>query len=225
MIFQYFVEVTMKKYFVLAVISLGILLSACGGKVQEMKEVAEAIQKAPEAAQKMEQANNEGQKRYEQRRAKGDTLAIHFNELMKYLPQNVDGYKAEEPTGSTTNSMGFSLSQVERKFTKPGTDGNESYIHLTIVDYNAGYAFYAGLTYWAAMDIQQETTEGYQKTFKPGIEYSVAYEEYTKSNKTAKVTYSLGYRFLLTMEANNQSNTDLLKDIAKRMDLKKLASL
>jgi hypothetical protein len=213
------------KYFVLAIMTLGLILSSCGEKAKEMKEVAEAIQKAPEAAKKMEQANNEGTKRYEERRAKGDTLAMHFNELMKFLPQNVDGYKAEDPSGSTTNSMGFSLSQVERRFTKPGADGSESYIHITLVDYNAGYAFYSGLTYWAAMDISTETTEGFQKTFKPGIEYSVGFEEFTKSSKTAKVTYSLGYRFLLTMDANNQGNTDLLKDIAKRMDLKKLASL
>jgi hypothetical protein len=210
------------KYFVLAILTFGLLFTSCGEKAKEIKDVAEIMNKAPEAAKKMEQANNEGTKRFEQRRAKGDTLAMHFNELMKYLPQNVDGYKAEEPSGSTTNSMGFSLSQVERRFNK---EGNDSYIHITIMDYNAGYAFYAGLTYWAAMDIQQETTEGFQKTFKPGIDYSVGFEEYTKSSKTAKVTYSLGYRFLLTMEANNQSNTDMLKSIAQKMDLKKLASL
>ena len=213
------------KYVVLAILTYGIIFTSCGEKTKELKQVAEAVQKAPDVAQKMEQANNESAKRLEQRKAKGDTLAMHFNELMKYLPQNVDGYKAEEPTGSTTNSMGFSLSQVERKFTKSGSDGNGSYINITIMDYNQGYAFYSGLTYWAAMEMSNENTEGFQKTFKPGFEYSAGFEEYSKSNKTAKVTYGLGYRFLLTMEANNQSNTDFLKGIAMKMDLKKLSSL
>lgn len=215
----------MKKYFALVIMTFGLLLSSCGEKAKEMKDAAEIMQKAPEAAQKMEQANNEGAKRYAQRRAKGDTLAINFNELMKYLPQNIPDYKAEEPKGSTNNSIGFSLSQVEKRFTKSGSDGSENHITISIMDYNQGYAFYSGLTYWAAMEISTESTEGYQKTFKPGIENTIGLEEYTKSNKTAKVTYSLGYRFLLTMEANNQSNTKFLKSIAGKIDLKKLASL
>ena len=50
------------------------------------------------------------------RRAKGDTLAMHYTELQKFLPTVLDGYTAKEPDGSTVNMMGASYSNAEIRF-------------------------------------------------------------------------------------------------------------
>ncbi len=198
---------------------------SCGEKADEMKEAMKVLQNAPEIAKKAEEAQKsmtKADEKLKERRAKGDTLAMHYSKLQEYLPKSISGYEAEDPTGETANYGMYSFSTAGIKFKKSGGSDN---IKIQLVDYNAAYGMYSGLTVWAAMGISIDNDQKYEKTFDPGIHDAVAYEEFNKKNKDAKVTYALGYRFLLTIEASNQNGTDYIKGVANSMNLKNLASM
>ncbi len=66
-----------------------------------------------------------------ERRAKGDTLAMPFADLEKYLPQSVDGYTAEKPDGASVNMGKMSYSGANIRFKKDNGD----WVKVSIVDY------------------------------------------------------------------------------------------
>ena len=51
------------------------------------------------------------------------------------------------------------------------------------------------------------------------------WESLRKKQKDASVVLGLGDRFLLTIEGNNQKDCEFLKEVARSMDLSKLASI
>jgi len=213
---------TILRLFALSIF-LTFILSSFGEKVDELKNTMEVMKNLPEAAQNLEEATNLADKKLQERKAKGDTLAMNFKDLMLYLPASLDGFKADEPEGSTTNSMGFSFSQVSRNFTKMVGDQEQS-IRIELIDYNAGYSYLSGLAYWTNLNISTETTNGFERTVKTNIENVYAYEKFQKDSKNASIMYVLGYRFILNIEGNNVENFDLVKNVANKIDLKKLAA-
>ncbi len=214
----------MKKYIVL-IVTIGLFVASCGEKFDELKQAAEVIQKAPEIADNIQQDAARAEKRLEERRAKGDTLALHFSELMKYLPTSIEGYTAEEPTGSTTNTGEYSVTNVYAGFYKENAVGERSSIRVQIYDYNQGYAGFAFVTMWASMGMSVESTDGWQKTFDTGIEDVFAYEDYRHDGQRTELFYAIGYRFYMTIAVDNVEGTDFARSIAKKVDIKKLASL
>ena len=213
----------MKNLFLYLVAVSVILIVSCGEKYEELKNAAEVIKNAPEAAEEMSKSVDLAEKKREERRAKGDTLALHFSELQKYLPESLSGLKSEEPNGQTTNVTGFSMSTIERDYV--AENGSNRSVKIVLMDYNESYAMFAGVTYWTALGMSTETNDGFTKSVKSDITDVAGFEEYSKSARTAKISYAVGYRFLLTIEENEATGTDYIKDIAKKIDLKKLASL
>lgn len=200
-----------------------IVLSACGEKIDELQNTMEVMKNLPEAAEKLEETTNLAEQKIQERKAKGDTLAMNFKELINYLPASIDGFTAEEPDGSTTNSMGFSFSQASRTFNKTVGDNQQS-IRIELIDYNASYAYLSGLAYWTNLNISTENTKGFERTSKTNIENAFAYEKFQTDTKSGGITYVLGYRFILNVEGNNVDNFDVIKNAANKIDLKKLAS-
>jgi len=199
------------------------VLSSCGGKIDELQNTMEVLKELPEVSQKMEETVNLAEQRINERKAKGDTLAMNFKDLMVYLPESLDGYVSEEPEGSTTNSMGFSFSRVSRTFTKTVGEQQQS-IRMELIDYNASYAYLSGLAYWTNLNISTENTKGFERTVKTDIENVFAYEKFQTDTKNGSITYVVGYRFILNVEGNNVDNFDIIKNAANKIDLKKLAS-
>lgn len=212
----------MKKFSIFLVFGACLLLAGCGEKMKEIKHAGEIIQKAPEAADKMDDLQQKAETRLAERRKVGDTLAVHFTKLQEFLPKNVSDYTLETPQGATTGMGGFSFSSAEYNFTK---DNGESRIRISIVDYNASYATWAGFASWAILGLKTENQDGWIKTFPVKINDIYALEEYSRNSKIAKATYAVGYRFLLTIEANNQISTNFVKSIANRMNLLELAKM
>lgn len=210
------------RILVLTFVSIA-LLSSCGEKVEELQNTMEVMKNLPDAAEKMEETTNLAEKKIQERKAKGDTLAMNFKDLMLYLPASIDGFTAEEPEGSSTNSMGFSFSQVSRRYTKTAGDQQQS-IRLELIDYNASYAMLSGLAYWTNLNISTENTKGFERTAKTGIENVFAYEKFQTDSKRGSITYVLGYRFILNVEGDNVDNFDVIKNAANKIDLKKLAA-
>lgn len=218
----------MKLFTVLLTITV-ILLASCGGKeAQELKDTMDAfdaVSKLADAGEKMEEHTAIAEKRMAERKAKGDTIALHFEKLQEYLPASVSGYTAEEPYGQSFNAMGMSYSEASRKFVKTNSDGSQNFIEVKIIDYNESYHIYSGLTAWVSAGISVENSDGFERGYKTDIDYAYGWEKYSKQTKDASVLIAVGFRFLVTIEANNQNGTDDLKKIANSINLKKLANM
>ena len=214
----------MKKSILSVVLISVFIIAGCGEKAKEMQQAMDIIQKAPEIAKNMEQGTKDAEKRRQERIKKGDTLAIPFTELQKFLPENISGYTAGEIDGQTTNITGFSVTEVKRNFTKRVPAGDENYIRIELYDYNQAGQLYEGLTAVWALGISVESTEKSEKTFTPGFSPAVGFQSYNKKSKEASVTIGIAWRFYLTMHANNQTSCDYLIGIANSMRLKELAN-
>ena len=213
----------MKNLFVFVIVISFLFLASCGEKYDEIKNAAEAIKNAPEAMEDMSKSIDNAEKRRNDRRAKGDTLALHFSELGKYLPESLPGLKSEEPNGQTTSLTGFSMSTMEREYVAEDASGRR--VRITLMDYNESYEMFAGVAYWATLGLSTETSDGFQRSFKSDIADVAGFEEYSKNSKTAKLNYAIGYRFLLTIEEDEATGIDFIKDVAKKIDLKKLSGM
>jgi ABC-type glycerol-3-phosphate transport system substrate-binding protein len=219
----------MKKF--LVIISASIFafgLVSCGGKkAGDEKTEEESVNTSTNPldaltnmAKDAENGNDAAQAKLKERRAKGDTLAMPYAELIKYLPTSVNGYKAGEPDGSSINMPGASYSTANITFTKDNGDN----IKVTLMDYNAAYGMYSSMTgMWAlgmSVDSPDEKAEGVKFDGNIG-----GWEDYHKKSHDASITLGVGYRFWVSVEGTNQDGIDFVKSVAKTMDLKKLDNL
>ncbi|MCZ2132278.1 MAG: hypothetical protein LC116_03645 [Bacteroidetes bacterium] len=211
-----------------ACVAFTLVMSGCGGcdKINEIQQVAENVQELSKAAENSQEAVNAAEQRRDERRKRGDTLAMPYQELQKYLPSSVDGYTAEDPSGSTMNITGMSYSTAKRDFVRSSeASGETSRISVELFDYNSAFDIYSGLTILWGANFSMEDDEKYTKTFDSGIKDVTGFEEYYKKDKNANVTYAIGGRFILTIKADGeQSGTDFAKGIVKSMNLSELAS-
>ncbi len=212
----------MKKHLLITLpLSLSMFFVACGGKADEVKEEEKAnnpLEALENYAEESQQAQGDAEKKIAERKAKGDTLAMPYEDLMKYLPEDIDGYKKGEPDGASINMPGSSYSTANADYTN---DKGER-VKVTIVDYNQAYAMYSGLTaMWAfSVDTPEEKSQGVK------IDDKVAgWEQFKKKSGDAVITLGVGYRFWVQVEADNQKDTEWVKSVAKSIDLDKLASM
>ncbi len=212
----------MKKLNITAIVlSTALLLTSCGGASDEEiieetgpSNALEALMNIEETAKELEDKIEEHQNTLEERKANGDTLAMHYEELMKLLPDAISGYTKGEPTGGTINAPGASYSTAEVKFTNDaGKD-----IKVTLVDYTAAYALYQGATAMWAMGMSVDTPTEKANGIKFNDNIS-GWEVYQKKSKNATLTLGIGSRFLLNIEAQEQDDTEFVKEIAKDMEI------
>ena len=208
---------------VLAAITLSLI--SCGGGKKDEEEVAEvkglggALGALAKMGKEMEKSATESKGKQAERRAKGDTLAMPYADLQKFLPV-IDGYKMDEPGGGSVNMTGMSYSNAEAKY----TNDKGNWIKVSIVDYNQAYSMYAAATaMWAmgmSIDTPTEKANGFKLDDKMG-----GWEVFQKKSKEATVTLGVGERFWVNVEANEQSGTDFVKGIAKSIDIAKLSAM
>lgn len=177
--------------------------------MKELKDTAEAMHQVSKAAENVTAAADESKKVIDERKAKGDTVAMPYAELQKFLPESLSGYKLEEaPSGASQNMGGFSMSNAEQKWVSTGGDtNNPARVHISIVDFGGGEA---GYTMSAAplMAMNFSTEDAHQRTqsLKLDVPYTWASENYNKDNKEARVTAITRYRYTINVEATNQAD-------------------
>lgn len=203
----------------LVAVALCVLMSGCGAenKVNEIPQTDNTVQSLAESGEK---AKKLIAVRTEERRKRGDTLIMPYQELQKYLPAEVSGYTAQAPEGKSTNNGDG-----------PFTSANRSYINaqgetvmVTIIDYVATPDMLDTYVELSNSDLLVANRRGDRREFDTGIEYSSGWEQYKKRDKSAEVNYVLGGRFLLSVETPNQPDTKFARDIASSMPLKELAA-
>lgn len=181
-------------------------LAGCGEKAQEIKNATSAMQALADAGSKMGDTQKEAEKFYNDRKAKGDTVAVPYAELQKLLPAAPSDYKAaEEPSGSSQSMGGFSMSQAEQTFTKPAAaDGSVPTIKVGIVDFGGTQAAYGMMALPLMMNMSSEDAHHRMQTLKMDLPYTWGSEEYNKDDKSSTVTLVTRYRYVITVEARNQ---------------------
>ncbi len=199
----------------------GLVLSSCGGKLDEAKQAMDNLESMAKSGDKMQEVQNAAEKRRAERRERGDTLAMPYAELQKLLPADISGYMAKEPEGSNSDMIGFSMGQATRRYEKP--DG--SYVTVSLTDWNASEAGWTGATALYSMKYRSDNSSENAGTFQTDDPLVNGSDRFGKQDKNANVTYALGARFLLVVEANNQSDVNFVKNVAEKLDLKKLAKM
>lgn len=152
---------------------------------------------------------------------------MHHEELYKYFPESIEGYKKERPIGSTKSHYKYidgplcSFATVSYK----NNTGNKVKIYLYD---NNPYSIYSDTMSRGnaimSLVMSADTLIENIKSFK--IKNNIdGWESFKKGNKKAIVFLYLGDRFFLYVEADNQKNTEFVKEIARKMNLETLAVL
>ncbi len=209
------------KFYILAI---AILIASCGKEAQEAKQAFDMLKDLPEKAENMQKEVDLAEKKQQERKQRGDTLAMPYKQLQEYLPKSISDYGDAKFSGESMNWGGFSMSKSTAEYTKTQPDGQTHRLSIELVDYNENYGLYAGLIFWSA-GYSIENDDRYEKTFNPGVENVWALEKFEKYDGTAELTYAISYRFLLTLRVDNQKDTEFLKSIAKKIDIPALAKL
>lgn len=205
---------------------VGAGLAGCGEKAQEIKNAANALEAVTQAGGGIVETQKAAEKFYNDRKARGDTVAMPYAELQKFLPSAPSDYAAAEAASGSSQSMGaFSMSQTEQTFTKPaGADGTAPTIKVGIVDFGGTQAAYGMMALPMMMNMSQEDAHRRMQTLKLSAPHTWGSEEYNKDDKSSKVTLITRYRYMITVEALNQGEDkssmvkSLAEDIAKKFE-------
>jgi len=135
---------------------------------------------------------------------------LSTEQLKALLPSEINGIKQSEYNTSAT--AGYSVATGEYK--KDDTTDLE----LTIYDCagEVGAGLYS-VTYWGAMNYQQESSTEYTKT----IDFmgNKAIEHYNKNNHQSELTYVASDRLLVVLKGRNMSPEEV-KSAAEKLNLK-----
>jgi hypothetical protein len=142
---------------------------------------------------------------------------VSFKVLIEYLPQSLDGMKADEPKGETTTAGEWQYSQAETHYRSE--DGNKS-AKVGLFDYAHIPMFYAPFQMILNMNMSTESTEGYERNTKIGG--FPAHEKWRKDGEENEVTILVADRFMVTTTTRGLGE-DSAKKIAESIDLKGLA--
>jgi len=205
---------------------VGVGLVGCGEKAQEVKDAANALEAVAQASGGLVETQKEAEKFYNDRKAKGDTVAMPYADLQKMLPSAPSDYAASgEPSGSSQSMGGFSMSQTEQTFTRPaGADGSAPTIEVGIVDFGGTQAAYGMMALPMMMNLSQEDAHHRMQTLKVDMPYTWGSEEYNKDDKSSKVTLVTRYRYVITVEVRNHGEDksamarSLAEEVAKRFE-------
>ncbi len=149
---------------------------------------------------------------------------VNFKTLQTFLPTvELPGYIRKRPTGQTSSAMGMSSSEAKVVYERQAEqEGGTPSITVTVTDLAGNPA--GGLAAVGfAMDVNEETDEGYKKTIKVQNQYKgLEQATTTPENKSCEISVLVGNRFIVQLEGYL---TDDAAALRKLLDSMKLAQL
>ncbi len=141
---------------------------------------------------------------------------VHFKELMSILaidpPENWQ--VSEKPKGKTLKSpMQVSEAEVEFK------SGDEKKVEIKIVDGLGGMLPFMSM----AQGMEMESSEEYMKPIE--VQGFKGTEKFEYKGKEGEIILPVANRFLVTIEGNGMDDNEVIKQMAGKLDLKKLAGM
>lgn len=197
----------------------GLVLASCGGKLEEAAEAAKNVQSIASSADNVATSMDALTKRVEERRAKGDTVSMSYEELGKRLV-DISGWTADAPTGESVDVPGMSSSTARRVYRQGDRE-----MSVMLMDMNGAAGGYAGMTAMFAMKFKTDNSERTAETVQSQDNMVNGMLEFTKATKAVSGTWGAGGRFVLKIEINGGSSMDEVKTMAEAFGLSKLATL
>lgn len=208
-----------KNYFLIfSILSASYGLISCGA-TDKAKETANNLSALKDMAENISKTAESMNDKQAERKAKGDTLAMPYKDLQAYLPILSDFEKDGNPEGESMNMTGMSFSVASQKYKR----GVES-IKVSITDYNAAYSAFMGVTALMNAGFSVENDNEIARGVDLGIVGLKGYESIKKKEKNGSLLVAAADRFFISVEGSNIENAEVLKDVAKSIDLKGLAS-
>jgi hypothetical protein len=144
---------------------------------------------------------------------------VDFRELRALLPETVNGLARTDARGERSSGFGMSTSQATGEY---GT-GDRS-MTLTITDSGTLTGLLAFTQAWAALDIDQESDTGFERTFK--LKGHPAHISYSSDSgySYGQSQVIVGGRFIVALEASNVDPAELQRGL-ESVDIDKLDSM
>ena len=151
----------------------------------------------------------------------------HFKKIQEFLPTKaLSGFVRSKAIGSTQTTMGMTMSEASVRYVKAAIDDTvpEQNIAIKIQDMSAmPYAAWAMA--YQQQDMDSETEDGYEKTVTVKNIYKGIEKARTGESKSCELNFGVGNRFNVSFDASNISDSKLIYELAKSMDLDKLSTL
>ncbi|MDD3581634.1 MAG: hypothetical protein PHW74_11505 [Desulfobacca sp.] len=149
--------------------------------------------------------------------AQAPAQPVNFKELLPFVKIELPDWElVKEPEGMTMKHPGMMMSQAGAEY-KSG----EKFLEVNVVD--GGMTPMAGANFGLMKGVEVESTEGTTKTIE--VQGFQAIEQYQHQEQEASLTIMVGNRFMVNLKGQGLENTQVLKDVAAKMDLNKLATL
>jgi hypothetical protein len=161
------------------------------------------------------QTNVEADSIYQERRGRGDTIALDDMTLQNFLPDTIPGYRCDgPPDGSTVVMEETSISNVVQNYAS-GRGRRRKKIRVEIIDFG-GSPLARGMMMPLMMELNSEDAHQRFRSMKLDLPYTFGYQQYSKDTKEANAMIGTRYRYLVTVGAANQKEdqTDLVMQIA-----------
>lgn len=196
-----------------ALVAVFVLTNGCGG--------CGRYGKAYKAAKEMAKSAKEYEKQVKEMESRPPVEPVNWRELVKFLPANIAGYEAQEPTGETM-SWGEGEQAIKYSHAKGEYSADDKNISIDIVDSGYRQVFFALGFAWFIQG-EYDTSEGYLKSLK--VKGEDAKINWKTKDKSGSLVVKVENRFFVTVEGNNLgSENDLIK-AAELIDYKKLGHL
>ncbi len=204
------------------VFSLLFFVASCScDRYNEAKNAVNLVKNLAKNAENIQESMEDANNRMEERKKRGDTIAIHYEQLAEYLPESFAGYEKDgDMEGGTTTTPGFgSYSNVGQGYLN--ADGDK--VEINIVDYNTAFAMYSTIMAAYASGFEIDNTNEQIK----GFEHSDEVKGWTvlqKKDHSAEAYAGVSDRFHITVQADNQESIDFVMDvITKEIPVDRLA--
>ena len=197
----------MFRLFISIILTISVLLiSGCGKKTenpqdQEVEKSTDDDQKT--GFKKLDDFVDNMKKMSEEMKEGKKVEVVDFRNLKVLLPENIGDLKRTNSSGEKTNAFGINVSKAEGKYSDEPAEGEQpKRIEIEITDLG-NVKGWAGLAMWAwtMSDIDKETDNGYEKTFKSGD--NKGFESYNYQNKSGKIEMFVAKRFMVKVEGYN----------------------
>jgi hypothetical protein len=142
--------------------------------------------------------------------------AIGTDALKVLVPDALGGLARSSLSAEKTGAMGLQVSQVRARYGE-----GERTISLEIAD-SGGAAGLMGLAGWAAVTVEREDDNGWEKTYKDGDR--LVMEKWDNGSRYGEYNVVVGDRFVVKLEGNNVEMDDI-KSALDDIDLDALAAL
>lgn len=197
----------------IALAAVFLLTNGCGG--------CGRYGKAYKTAKQMAQTAKEFEKEVKRMESLPPVEPVNWRELVKFLPDSVPGYEAQEPTGETM-SWGEGEQAIKYSHAKREYTADDKNISIDIVDSGYRQIFFALGFAWFIQG-EYDTSEGYLKSLK--VKGQDAKINWKTKERSGSLVVKVANRFFVTIEGNDVgSENDLIK-AAELVDYKKLGNL